>query len=355
MFSMEVRLCISLICVAAFLGCRAEIAHAPDPAPAAETRPAEQDSHYSPNAVQHTFYEVGETVDPALSWDGGTLYFASSQNSAAFDIYCKKIGEIPAVQVTSGAADKRQPCVSPNGKYLAYVWNKNGNWDIFLLPLYAGAKPIQLTNSPSDDVHPSWSPDGMRIVYSSYNPKAARWELMVITLGRQGWEITALNVEGLFPAWQPVEGSETIVFQKPRGRSPSLYGLWTVTSDGKQLTEIVDSTAFGAVTPAWSRDGKWIVFSSVPADSASEGRAGNLWLVGADGKPMAKISEGTAPEYSPACAPDGTIYFTTLRNGAKNIWSLTPDYGNDETKEEGLAPPRSDVSALERAAAASTP
>jgi len=347
---MKATLYISLICVAAFFGCKAEVVHAPDPAPAPESRPAAPDSHYSPNAVQHTFYEVGETVDPALSWDGGALYFASSQNSATFEIYGKKVGEIPVVQLTSGPGDKCQPCVSPDGRYLAYVSNKNGNWDILVLPLFPGAKPVQMTNSRGDDVHPSWSPDGARIVYSSYNSKAARWELMLITLSRQGWERTALNVEGLFPAWQPVEGSETIVFQKPRGRSPSLYGLWTVTPDGKQLTEIMDSTLFAAVTPAWSRNGKWIIFSSVPAGSALEGRAGNLWMVGADGNSMAKISEGAAPEYSPACAPDGAIYFTTLRNGVKNIWSITPDYGNEETKDKGLSPPRTDVAALERTA-----
>jgi Tol biopolymer transport system component len=188
----------------------------------------------------------------------------------------------------------------------------------------------------------------MHIVYSAYNAKASRWKLMMIALSREGWEIHALNIEGLFPAWQPVAGSETIVFEKPRGRSPDLYGLWTVTSDGRQLTEVVDSTTFGAVTPAWTRDGKWIVFSSVPVESAGEGRAGNLWMVGADGKAMAKISEGGAPEYSPQCAPDGTIYFTTERNGVKNIWSLVPDYGNDENRDREMAPPLEDVAALGR-------
>jgi Tol biopolymer transport system component len=187
------------------------------------------------------------------------------------------------------------------------------------------------------------------MAYSTYNAKSQKWELMLITLSKSGWEISSLNTEGLFPSWQPVAGSETIVFEKPRGRAPELYGLWTVSADGKQLVEIVTSTSFGAVTPAWSRDGKWIVFSSVSADTATDGRAGNLWVVGADGKSLGKISEGTAPEYSPACAPDGTIYFTTLRNGVKNIWSLVPDYGNDEEmKDKGLTPSREDVTALER-------
>jgi len=338
---MEVGKYICLAIIAALTGCLTTPVHAPDvPAPAAP------DYHCSPNAVQHTFYEVGETVDPALSWDGASLYFASSQNSRTFDIYCKTIGGIPAAQKTFHAADERQPAVSPNGSLLAYVSNRNGNWDIFLLPLYPGAKEVQLTNSPADDVHPSWSPDGTRIVYSSYNAKSQKWELMMIALSREGWEITALNTEGLFPSWQPVEGSETIVFEKPRGRDPDLYGLWTVTSDGKQLTEIVNSTSFGAVTPAWTRDGKWIVFSSVPAEAASEGKAGNLWMIAADGKSLAKISEGTAPEYSPACAPDGSVYFTTPRNGVKNIWSIAPDYGNEEKRP---APPQGTVASADTA------
>lgn len=328
---MEVNKYMAIILIVFLAGCAGLRAHTAEP-PAKAVKAERPDCHYSPNAVQHTFYEVGETVEPSLSWDGSILYFASSQNSANFQLYCKKVGEIPTRQMTFGAADQRQPAISPNGQLLAYVSNRRGKWDVLLLPLIPGAKEIQLTAGQTDSLHPSWSPDGRRIVYSAYNQKAARWELMMITLSGDGWKITSLNTEGLFPSWQPVEGSELIVFQKPRGREPDLYGLWVVTSDGKQLVEIVDSLTFGAVTPTWTRDGKWIVFSSVPAESATEGRAGNLWVVRVDGKSLTKISEGTSPEYWPACAPDGSIFFTSLRNGVKNIWSLTPGYGGEEEK-----------------------
>ena len=326
---MKVGKYIILALAALLAGCAAEPALAPESAPETHEAPRGADLHYSPNAVQHTFYEVGETVDPALSRDGKTLFYASSHNSETFDIYCKDVGGIPAVQKTSHPSDDRQPGVSPDGRFLVFVSNRNDNWDIFLMPLTPGAKAIQLTDSVTDDINPSWSPEGARIVYSSYNAKAERWELMMITLSRTGWDVSSLNTEGLFPQWQPVKGSETIVFQRPRGRSPRLYGLWTVSSNGKHLVEIVGSTSFGAVTPCWTLDGRRIVFSSVSAERANEGVAGNLWMVGADGRGLAKISEGTAPEYSPACAPGGVIYFTSRRNGAKNIWSLTPDFGNN--------------------------
>ncbi|RKY29316.1 MAG: hypothetical protein DRP79_00655 [Planctomycetota bacterium] len=352
MSDMEVGKHTILILAALLGGCvleappiRARSGHAPESPPREERPQTGPDLHYSPNAVQHTFYEVGQTVDPALSWDGKTLYYASSQDGATFDIYCKQVGEIPAVKKTFHAADDMQPSVSPDGRLLAFVSNRNGNWDIFLKSLAPGAEEVRLTGGETDDISPSWSPDGRRIVYSSYNARAERWELMMITLSKEGWETASLNTEGLFPAWRPVKGSETIVFQKPRGRAPQLYGLWTVSSDGRNLVEIVGSTAFGAVTPAWTRDGRWIVFSSVPAERADEGRAGNLWMVGMDGKGLAKISEGSAPEYAPVCAPDGTVYFTTRRSGIKNIWSLTPDFGNNDEgidERKGIPVRRSD-------------
>jgi dipeptidyl aminopeptidase/acylaminoacyl peptidase len=64
------------------------------------------------------------------------------------------------------------PQLSPDGQWVAFVVtvidkeNNNSNSDIWLIPS-AGGEPRQLTNSPKQDRHPRWSPDGKWILFES--------------------------------------------------------------------------------------------------------------------------------------------------------------------------------------------
>ena len=56
--------------------------------------------------------------------------------------------------------------VSRDGRWIAYDSDRGGNFDIYKMRI-DGGDPIQLTNTPSNEFHPSWSPDDGAIAYHS--------------------------------------------------------------------------------------------------------------------------------------------------------------------------------------------
>jgi gamma-glutamyltranspeptidase len=82
------------------------------------------------------------------------------------------------------AASESEPRVSPDGKWVAFVSNRestNGETDIWVRELKAeGARTIRVTKTAGAEHHPVWSPDSKRIAYSSgLGEQAAVWVVRV--------------------------------------------------------------------------------------------------------------------------------------------------------------------------------
>jgi TolB protein len=71
-----------------------------------------------------------------------------------------------AVQLTRGNQAIETVRLSPDGKWLAFDSDLNGNADIFVVSAEGGAAR-QLTDDPADDVMPDWSPDGSQLAFHS--------------------------------------------------------------------------------------------------------------------------------------------------------------------------------------------
>ena len=114
-----------------------------------------------------------------------------------------------------------------------------------------------------------------------------------------------------------------------RKRDGNWYSIWTMDTSGNHLTEIVASKDWAAITPTWSADGTRLVFTTVHLSPISKKekrvwKGDDIWLVGADGGNLLRLTSTTDPEWSPRCSIDGRIYFTSSRGGHNNIWSIEP-------------------------------
>ncbi len=75
--------------------------------------------------------------------------------------------------------DQMYPAWQPQGHYLAYQSDQNGNWDIFIYDLETN-KTTQVTFSTDDEVHPVWVPGKNALVYDS--KRDGKWHIYYLDL-----------------------------------------------------------------------------------------------------------------------------------------------------------------------------
>ncbi len=68
------------------------------------------------------------------------------------------------------------PALSPDGKKVAFMSQREGNWDIYVANA-DGSSPIRITTNPGEDGLPTWSPDGKVIAYISQ--RDGEWSMWV--------------------------------------------------------------------------------------------------------------------------------------------------------------------------------
>lgn len=168
-----------------------------------------------------------------------------------------------------------------------------------------GNPPTIPIGYPSIDSYPAWSPDGMRIIYNHYGITGFSSGMILINPDSSGlWMMNAdgsnhhLVLRGfdIYPAW-------------------SADGRWIVFHQGGQIFKIpvlgdsLDKSRVEQLTsqgenflPAWSPDGQWITYDS---NSDSPNGMNFIWKMKADGSQKRRIAyapttgETRMPNWSP--------------------------------------------------------
>jgi dipeptidyl aminopeptidase/acylaminoacyl peptidase len=72
--------------------------------------------------------------------------------------------------------------LSPDGKSVAFSWNRSGAWEIYQMPLDQTEAPRQITSGPGAKFGPSYSPDGLRLAYVVDLDGSERFDVWVCDL-----------------------------------------------------------------------------------------------------------------------------------------------------------------------------
>jgi len=240
-------------------------------------------------------------------------------------------GSVPSSfqQLTDLPGEERQAQIGPTGAAFVFVGDASGNPDIYLQRV-GGRNPVNLTeDSPAADTAPSFSPDGERVAFCSDRDGGG-----IFVMGSTGESVKRLTDFGYDPAWSP-DGKQ-IVFsdrdgQDPWSRVPPAH-LWVVPSSGGEIRQLTHEG--DAVQPRWSPGGRRIAFWGLKGSSGQR----DIWTIPVEGAgepaPLAVTSD-PAIDWDPVWSPDGgNLYFASERGGSMNLWRVGIDEASGRPRGE---------------------
>ncbi len=218
--------------------------------------------------------------------------------------------------------------VSPKGERALFV----ARGDVFTVPIEKGPTRNLTNSSDAHDKWARWSPDSKKIAFVS--DRSGEDQLYLIDqdgLGKP--EQLTTEFEGMLyaPLWSPC--GKRLAFADKNGK------LYVLTLEDKSIVEAAAETRGTVRDYAWSPKGGYLAFS---LRDASEFSSLYIWSV-ADEK-LRRITGPYADEYAPTWDPEGKyLFFLAAREFAPQISSVEWNYaGNRQVGVFGLAL-RSDV------------
>ena len=129
------------------------------------------------------------------SWlPGGRILYSGCWQDDCGIIVTRADGTHPH-QVVAGSSETN-PEASPNGKQVAFMSRRDGNWEVYVASI-DGGDPRRLTKNAANDGLPAWSPDGRYIAF--------------VTDRGAGWAVWVMRPDGtgqrwLFDIGGPIDG-----------------------------------------------------------------------------------------------------------------------------------------------------
>jgi dipeptidyl aminopeptidase/acylaminoacyl peptidase len=319
--------------------------------------------------------DLKNVSDPQISPDGEAIAFVVETIDPATNEERQRIWVVDALGTadprpfTSGEKQDTYPRWSPDGGTLAFVSNRSGSEQIWLIDV-RGGEPQQLTRRAADVLDPAWSPDGTRLSFVADGPADRRDPLVMDetdgrkrivrvreyrhradgrgyfgTHRRHIWTVDAATgattqltdggADDGSPAWSP--NGEEIAFVSDR--SPERDWHWggeaihvvsVATGDVRRLS----AENGRAAHPSWSPDGRFIAYPGTTQPDESSPFNTRLWIVDAATSKARSLTDdldqsvgqrpsGYLTPSPPVWTPDGKALLYLIGDGSStHVWRI---------------------------------
>jgi tricorn protease len=259
-----------------------------------------------------------------------------------------------ARRLTTASGVQTFPMFSPDGKWIAFSGNYDGNVDVYVIPA-EGGEPRRLTYHPDADQVAGWSPDG-KVVFRS-----------MMDSYTYIWKCFSISVDGGYPETLPVDECAHITYEQKGDRIAytrvslgfrtwkRYKGGWaeqifvgsTTTHDYQQVTTWVGNNSI----PMWykdriyylrDRDDPSLIKQHPDSASARE----NIYSMKPDGSDIQQHTFFTAYDARWPSLADGKISFSVGadiwvydidKNAAKKIDIMLPS-DEVQTRSKFISP-----------------
>jgi Tol biopolymer transport system component len=265
----------------------------------------------------HGQAEVGPCAEEKVVLEPGTLHFqfnGVSPDGRTLAVGWERGGAHGAalIDLRTGARTELPPVLdnavsfSPDGRRLiAAVRTPDRRTEIVELDRASGRTRV-IASDPSADFLPSYSRDMRRVYFNSYRTGGSD---LYVASTEDGALTRLTTFEGYDAHAQLAPDQTRLAFH--RNTADAGYDIVVLTlATGQE--QVLASAPGEDAYPAWSPDGRHLVFAS---DRGGTAGATDLYVMRADGSEVRRLTADSLASY-PSFAPDGrAVYFVSKRDG----------------------------------------
>lgn len=223
-----------------------------------------------------------------------------------FGLYVADADGRNSQQVLTSDQPIMSPSWSPDGRKLAYVSFETERPAIYIQDVATGQR-VQATSFEGINGAPTWSPDGRRIAMSL--SKDGQPEIYILDVANRSVErITQSNSIDTEPAWSP--DGRSLIFTSDRSGGPQIYRHVLGSGETNRVTFTGNYNARARYSP----DGEQIFLIH------RSSRGYQVARQELDGGRLVVLSESTRDE-SPSVAPNGTMVIFATQQGNNGVLS----------------------------------